>query len=81
MFVFEHYNAARRKCPLTNEIRFTCRCLVYLGLGWGCGMHTFYSWSNMNLSRGKVAVCVGTVQSWKNIESRGRKSRNCKQHS
>jgi hypothetical protein len=42
MFVSEHHKAARRKCPWTNEIRFICSCLAYLGLGWGCGMRTFY---------------------------------------
>jgi hypothetical protein len=56
---FEHYNPARRKCLQSNEIRFICRCLVYPALVWGCGMHAFYSWSNMNFistSCGKLAV-------------------------
>ena len=80
MFVFEHYNPARRKCLQSNEIRFIGRCLVYLGLVWGCGMHAFYSRSNMNLSRrlvaagcdarkGTNAVCVGTGRFYKTSRS------------
>ena len=92
MFVLEHYNPARRKCLQSNEIRFIGRCLVYPGLVWGCGMHAFYSWSNMNFistscgswlwrKKGNGRRVRGDRSFLQNIEIRQRKIRNCKQHS
>jgi len=92
MFVFEHYNPARRKCLKSNEIRFICRCLVYPGLLWGCGMHAFYLWSNMNFistscgswlwrKKGDGHRVRGGRPFLQNTEFRRREIRNCEQHS